>query len=844
MAGLQGKTLGGFLLADRIATSGIAEVYRARPTAGGRDVVVKVIYPEFARQPGFLPNFRGIVQTAAQLANHAHILPVVASGEEQGYLYLATPYVEAGTLRDWLQRGGRLGVSDAGPFFRQLCGAVTYAHNLGIVHGNLKPSNVFLFEGRHVLLGDFGILWDVQYLDLNHSGSGTDAVELLAPEAFRGHSTQASDIYSLGVLLFLTIAGAAPFRANKPADLLAAHTQLPVPSLHQIAPGLPPALAPLDAVIQQAMAKRPEDRFPSAMALAQAVETVMQQARAAMPPAAPAQPAIPPVFTVPAFAGGDLAPAPGAAPVAPVHLPFPPLGAGSALDAAMDQPHLPSPEPSQYTERVPAPAAGEAGHAGEYGGPAASIHTEVVPAPGRIEALSAQRPPYQDEPVDEWGGQRMPAINLRGGVAGDVAPLGDDRYDVGRHLAGAPRWDGYESPAMDTYQQQQNLAIQVSHYPAQDASGGSWQNPSHDYSLGGVAEQSRHPSHSSSANFSPTELGLPRLTSPALRGELPAEWEELLADERLPHRDDFAGGYTGPYSAQRPAVESRHTGGHAGTYGGRDDDAFAADDSFLLQRVWTVGATAVRRPRRRWVRTTVLLLLVPLLLSGAGIVVARPELCPISACASASAFVRTHVPLPGATSAPSRLDVPASPIKLAVTAGGSGTATLRITNRGDTADWQAASSLPWLTVGPESGTTAAGSTTSLTITAKPVGVNPGTYPATITIGTASQTVSVPVEVTVGAGPEIKAAPTTLTFNTCGVAQNFTVRNSGGGTLNFTASPSATEALTLGSSSGSLAPGGTSTVTVTVTCGAESGSYAVILVSNGGSTKVTIQYLPQ
>ena len=94
MAGLQGRTLGGYQLTEQIASAGIAEVYRARPlAANGREVVIKVIYPEFARYPSFLPNFQHIIQTAARLASHPHILPVVASGEENGYLYLATPWV-------------------------------------------------------------------------------------------------------------------------------------------------------------------------------------------------------------------------------------------------------------------------------------------------------------------------------------------------------------------------------------------------------------------------------------------------------------------------------------------------------------------------------------------------------------------------------------------------------------------------------------------------------------------------------------------------------------------------------------------------------------------------------
>ena len=323
MAGLTGRTFGEYQLTEQIGASGVAEVYRARPKTakpGGREAVVKVIYPEFARQPGFIPNFRHIVEMSKKLGSHPHILPLLTSGEDSGYLYLVTPYVADGTLRDWLQKGGRLGASDAGPFFKQLCGALSYAHGLGVTHGDLKPDNVFLFEGRHVLLGDFGLLWDIRQLDMNHRGSGTEAIEYMAPEVFTGQATHLSDIYSLGAIIFATLAGHAPFRGEKPADVYNAQVGQPVPSLAQAAPGLSPVVLALDSVIQRAMAKRPMDRFSAATLVGQAIETTLQQS-AALAASAPLAPG----------AGGaswqasHVAPAPFGAPAAPAA--FTPLGA-------------------------------------------------------------------------------------------------------------------------------------------------------------------------------------------------------------------------------------------------------------------------------------------------------------------------------------------------------------------------------------------------------------------------------------------------------------------------------------------------------------------------------------
>lgn len=208
MAGLQGRVFDGYQLTEQLGAAGIAEVYRARANKpGGREAVVKVIYPEFARQAGFVTHFRQITQATARLASHPHILPMLGSGEQGGYLYLITPYVAGGTLSDWLARGGRMGPADIAPFFRQLCEALGYAHSLGVVHGNVKPSNVFLYDGRHVMLGDFGLLWDVAHMDVNQAGSGGDALEYMAPEVAQGQLSPLGDIYSTGAVIFATITG-------------------------------------------------------------------------------------------------------------------------------------------------------------------------------------------------------------------------------------------------------------------------------------------------------------------------------------------------------------------------------------------------------------------------------------------------------------------------------------------------------------------------------------------------------------------------------------------------------------------------------------------------------------
>lgn len=456
---LQGRVFGGYQLAEQLPGGGIAEVYRARPTmSGGRDVVVKVIHPEFAHQPGFLPNFRHIVRLSGRLATHPHILPLVANGEENGYLYLVTPYVAAGTLKDWLASGGRLSAADVAPFFRQLCDALGHAHSLGIIHGNLKPSNVFLFEGKHVLLGDFGMLWDVAHMDMSHAGPEIEAVAYLAPEVASAPVTQLSDVYSAGVLLFTTITGRLPYTGATLAEVFAAHAHQPIPRLTPGSGALPPpAMRALDAVVQRALAKRPEDRFPSAAAMAQAIEVAVRQAAAVAAPQAgpgmmmgwPPHPGNPGTLDVPQTAPvspfpGAPAPMPrssaplgrmpglpgfggsmpvfgpaaagmgmgaalenGSTPLQPLDPPFPPLHTGELIEGQMEQ--------------------GRAGTAPFSSGDLAGMPTSAQPAqPGAWNGALAA--------LESENTLRVPAPPLPGQTPGDAGGGGD--------IGGAPDAEG------------------------------------------------------------------------------------------------------------------------------------------------------------------------------------------------------------------------------------------------------------------------------------------------------------------------------------------------------------------------------------------------------------------
>lgn len=1037
MAGLQGRAFGGYQLVEHLPAGGIADVYRGRPSRpGGRDVVVKVVYPEFARQPGFLPRFRHIVQVSGKLASHPHILPLLAHGEDAGYLYLVTPFVEAGTLRDWQQKGGRMGLADAGPFFRQLCDALSYAHSLGVVHGNLKPSNVFLFEGRHVLLGDFGMLWDVSQMDMNHAGSGADAVEYLAPEVLGGQVTQLSDIYSLGAVLFSAVAGQAPFHGGKPAEVFSAHLQRAVPSLAQVTVAATAGTTVLDSVIQRAMAKRPEDRYASAAAVAQAIDVAARQAPAAPPsvavhpvpgftpfsasnPQGPhpqfAQPPISPPFgaapIAPAFGSpmGSLVPPTGAAAagagmggrpgvlpgrgggLAQLDPPFPPLPASARVEEQMEQgrPQLrPTETGTQATIRVPAPA----------GPPVASADlppqpTMRVPASndsnasasrsgltGLLES-SPELPAISPSPASVPGQRSFhisgaPAARLRGlagsaGLAGSPAFTSGDFDDDGDQQSAAHQMlpavrPGSSDREPETYASMRGgFAVAgggsasgglreddaIRDFDPQGAGQNDWRNDSAAFTSGESREwkvfedsgeaaaagwsDERFGEHTGYGTtygrdgsggfteeqqereldqrqsgplqaagdrpFSPTELGLPRLTSPVMSdqppsfhdilsesGQLPGFGAGVAVGERRPTWADAGEGmWDGGGSAPLTPWRSNGASGRALSAGwaGEDSDAWArgsalpattptpwdspaagdvladgkrgnngkrgrladadSDSGFDDERVWTVGTTAVRAGRRRWVRKVALVLLLVLLVDLVALVVARPDLCPNASCKQVNAYLHQKVPfLYGASSvAPPPLVAAPATLAFSVTSGKSGTIPLVIKNTGSAdLSWKAAAALPWLAISPAAGTLGAGAPQALTLSAKPIGIKPGSYTSAVTVTTGKGALSVPVTIAVAAGALLTITPASLSFSSCGTAQSVSLTNSGAAPLTFTAVPSQTSALSLDTTSGSLGPGQSRAISVTLLCGATSGNeYTVNVISDSGSAVVTIHY---
>ena len=243
-----------------IGRGGMGVVYLATDTRLNRPVAIKLIADDRAGDPGFRERFEREARLTAAI-DHPNVIPVYAAGEEDGQLYLATRYVAGTDLQDLLRADGPLPPARAADLVRQVGDALDAAHAAGLVHRDVKPANVLL-SGRHVYLSDFGLTRPIEAdTRLTDTDERLGTVDFMSPEQLRGQRTDArSDVYALGCLLHAALTGAPPFRRGSAAATITAHLEAPAPrpSAH---PGVDPAF---DAVVARALAKDPQERYPSA----------------------------------------------------------------------------------------------------------------------------------------------------------------------------------------------------------------------------------------------------------------------------------------------------------------------------------------------------------------------------------------------------------------------------------------------------------------------------------------------------------------------------------------------------------------------------------------------------
>ncbi|MGH3911871.1 MAG: Stk1 family PASTA domain-containing Ser/Thr kinase [Pseudonocardiaceae bacterium] len=253
-------------LGETLGYGGMSEVHRGRDIRLGRDVAVKVLRADLARDPQFQHRFRKEAQNAAAL-NHPAIVAVYDTGEtdsDYGPLpYIVMEFVDGRTLRDIVKTEGPMDEQRALETMADVCAALDFSHRGGIIHRDVKPANIMITNSGAVKVMDFGIaraLADGQGLTQTAAVIGT--AQYLSPEQARGEPVDArSDVYAAGCVLYELITGEPPFTGESPVAVAYQHVREdPIPPSHQH-PGVSPAM---DAVVLRAMSKNPANRYQSA----------------------------------------------------------------------------------------------------------------------------------------------------------------------------------------------------------------------------------------------------------------------------------------------------------------------------------------------------------------------------------------------------------------------------------------------------------------------------------------------------------------------------------------------------------------------------------------------------
>lgn len=268
---LVGRTLGGCQIIELLGEGGMARVYRAHQANLDRDVAVKVLPPYYAADRNFVRRFQQEAQALARFS-HPNIVIIHDAGQEHNLLYIIMEYISGGNLRDYISP--QMKPSEITRIIREVASALSYAHERGIVHRDVKPVNVLMDQSRRAVLSDFGIAKVLASISaMTRSGAGVGTPEYMSPEQCKGIQVDArADIYALGVMLYEMLTGHTPFEADNYTALAHSHIYEQPPNPSRYNPRISPAV---QAVTLKALAKAPEDRFQSAMDMAITLEQAM-----------------------------------------------------------------------------------------------------------------------------------------------------------------------------------------------------------------------------------------------------------------------------------------------------------------------------------------------------------------------------------------------------------------------------------------------------------------------------------------------------------------------------------------------------------------------------------------
>jgi tRNA A-37 threonylcarbamoyl transferase component Bud32 len=278
-----GERIGSYEILEVIGKGGMATVYRARQASVDRDVAIKVIRRAIAGDPEAVQRFQREARLIARL-EHPHILPIYDFDGAHDPPYLVMRYLDSGTLEEIMEQG-LLPHDEVAYVMRQVCSALDYAHRQGIVHRDIKPSNIMIDQQGNAFVADLGIARiaaEAGGRQITATGAIIGTPDYMSPEQAQGRDDvdARADIYALGAMLYQMLCGEVPFTADTPMNVLMKHIHEPLPPLRQKNPSVP---AEAEAVVQKAMAKDRQARYPTAVEMSQAISDALGGGTSAEP---------------------------------------------------------------------------------------------------------------------------------------------------------------------------------------------------------------------------------------------------------------------------------------------------------------------------------------------------------------------------------------------------------------------------------------------------------------------------------------------------------------------------------------------------------------------------------
>ncbi len=287
-----GETVGQYQILEQLGQGGMATVYKGYHAALDRNVAIKVLHPAFTEDPNFLARFQREARVVAKL-DHPNIVPIYDFSQHHNQPYLVMKFIKGETLKARLTQK-KMSIEEAMPIIEKVAAGLQYAHKKGIVHRDVKPSNVLLSDDGEIYLTDFGLARIAQ------TGSSTltsdqmvGTPQYISPEQAMSKSDLdfRTDIYSFGVMIYEIVVGRVPYNADTPFAVIHDHIYTPLPLPRKVNPGVSESV---EQVLLKALAKNPQDRFADINTMLKAlriavpdVATVKQKAGEMVPPPLP-----------------------------------------------------------------------------------------------------------------------------------------------------------------------------------------------------------------------------------------------------------------------------------------------------------------------------------------------------------------------------------------------------------------------------------------------------------------------------------------------------------------------------------------------------------------------------